>query len=208
MKIRAVCAVMLGLVPVLGLETGCTAAVGSNSDLVGGNQAASCEVPTGPYGVSEGTTWQDWTVTDCAGNPTSLYNNSYCSAEATVYIRMQGWCGNCQAEAPTLMEELIAPYEARGIRFIQVIQEDEDYNPVDGEFCSHWADVNGLGNHVFMDPDRHTSRLVLTPGVPYTQGALPIIKVVDADGVIRADLSGDPEHWVHVKAALDEILGN
>ena len=57
-----------------------------------------------------------------------------------------------------------------------------------------------------MDPERNTSRLVLTPGVPYTQGALPIIKVIDRDGVIRADLSGDPEGWVHVQAAIDEIL--
>lgn len=186
-------------------STGCVAGGGSSGPLVEGNQEAVCGVPEGT-GIAEGTVWGNWEVTDCDGNPTSLYNNAFCSAEATVYIRMQGWCGNCQREAPTLMDDLIAPNEARGVRFLQVIQENEAYEPVDGEFCSYWANQNNLGGHVYMDPARNTSRLVLTPGVPYTQGALPIIKVIDRDGVIRADLSGDPEGWVHVQAAIDEIL--
>ncbi len=63
---------------------------------------------------------------------------------------MQGCYGNCRAEAAALTEELIGLCEGRAVRFIEVIQQNEDDNEVDRESCQYWADTNNLANHVYM----------------------------------------------------------
>jgi hypothetical protein len=177
-----------------------------------GDPVATCEVPDGPWGVSPGRLQQPWTVSDCDGNAYSLYNEDFCRARATVVVLSAGWCGVCRDEAPSMFEELVAPYKARGVRVMQVLQQDERYRPAGADFCRTWASEYGTEGMTFVDPERTTSTYTYRPGLDEdppssNSNSLPVVHVYDATGTIRNVLEGGTDNWSAVTEALDVILG-
>lgn len=196
--------------PSRGDESGAGSGGGAFS-LSSGDPVATCEVPNGPWGVSPGRLQQAWTVTDCDGNAYSLYNDDFCRARATVVVLSAGWCGVCRGEAPSMFDELVEPYRTRGVRIMQVLQQDDRYRPAGEDFCRKWASDYGVEGMTFVDPERAISTYSYRPGVDEdppssTTNSLPVVHVYDAAGTIREVIEGDTDNWSRVTDALDAIL--
>lgn len=176
------------------------------------NTDATCQIPTGPWGQSPGHLQQPWTIKDCDGNPYALYNDDFCEAKATVVILSAGWCGVCRAEAPSMRADFLEPYADRGVRILQVLQEDNGYDPASGDFCHAWAEQYGLQGYTFMDPQRKISMYSYRQGIDEEPSgsstlALPVVQIYDATGTLVAMHQGaDPGSWTRARATLDELL--
>ena len=175
------------------------------------NTDATCSIPTGPWGQSPGHQLQGWTISDCDGNPYTLHNNDFCTAEITVLIQSEGWCGVCQQDAVDVYEALIGPYSERGVRFMEVLSVDDHYAPIASEFCHTWASRYGIEGFTFMDPERKLSTYSYRPGIDEEPSgsntlALPIVKILDNTGTLVEMFQGGDTAWSRTVAKLDEML--
>lgn len=175
------------------------------------NPSASCSVPTGPWGFSEGTMQQPWRVTDCALRPYDLYNNDYCEAAFTVVVHSEPWCGECIADAPTMRSNLIDRYASRGVRVLEVLQEDERGLPIDASTCNAWASAYESEGFVFMDPESEISTYSYRPGIDEEPSGsrsegLPVVNIYDETGTLVYHHEGSTNDWYDITGALDELL--
>lgn len=175
------------------------------------NPTASCAVPSGPWGQSAGHLLQGWTINDCDGRPYTLHNDDFCTASATVLIQSEGWCGVCMEDAEDVYETLIEPYGNLGVRFMEVLSVDDQYEEIQGEFCHEWASRYGIEGFTFMDPESKLSSYSYRVGIDETPTgsttlSLPVVRILDNTGNIVAMIQGGDTAWSRVRAQLDTLL--
>lgn len=168
-----------------------------DDDVVGG----TCEalVPQDGFGALVGDYVREFTLPRCDGasTPFSFYGDSYCSEGAdgaafetkvTFLAMAAGWCGPCRAETQAIRDVLYDEFADRGVRFIQVVIEDSDFNPADMDYCENgWlGDFGDVPQITLVDTPRVNFRQNI---LPPPQG-LPFSIIVGQDGEIVAAKSG------------------
>ena len=160
--------------------------------------APMCMGPVGNFGRTANFNLAPPTSTACSnGQPFSVYAADFCAATATVVVYSAGWCGPCQQEAPIVEREITAPYRARGVRVLTVINENPDRSPATTNFCNQWRTRYGLTSTMLIDPTNSWPRSMQI-------SAFPTIAVFDRTGRIRMVQSAPS--LATVRATLDAIL--
>jgi hypothetical protein len=147
---------------------------------------------------------------DCNGGAHTFYGDDYCDANVqyTVISIAAGWCHPCQQESDLLMENVVHAYGPHGVRVVQLLVQDPNYNQPDAAFCNTWVTTHGLtvtgavgeGNLELLDPAQVTNAY-------FPDGALPSTLVVDSHGVIRFHEDGASESLASLTTELDSLLG-
>jgi len=131
----------------------------------------------------------DFTLNDLAGTPVTL---SKLRGKPVLLDFWASWCGPCRMELPHV-QELHTEYADKGLQILAVsvdatveeakkaVEEDKLTFPV------LWADPSGAEVQKISEA--------------YGVSAIPRLLLIDADGVVRADLTG-----YHEKAQLVEAL--
>lgn len=166
-----------------------------------GDDPGACSPPAEPYGTSMGRNFRPFTLNRCDGTPYQFYGEAegYCDARFSVLLMSAGWCAPCVREAEVLEEQLVQAYAGDGVRVIQVLIQDENYEAPSNEFCQAWVDRNGLTNPVLNDPTQITQ-------VYFPAGSLPATLVVDSNGVIVHREYGASTGLSTIRAALDSLI--
>jgi hypothetical protein len=161
----------------------------------------SCDYPQpGPiYGTDIFRPFRPFELEQCDGTPYNFYNQEFCDSTLTVISIAAGWCGPCIYESMNLTEQVTEMYRAQGVRVIQVLVQDEDYNEASGAYCQAWVDRFELTNVELVDPTGATQ--IYFPG-----GSLPSTIIVDREGIIRFREQGASKGLVSLRAKLDELL--
>jgi hypothetical protein len=165
--------------------------------------ADTCNGPGEPYGTSMGRNFRPFTLNRCDGTSFSFYGSEggYCESTFTVLTMAAGWCGPCIVESQQLEAEIVDGYADRGVRVVQVLIQDENYEAPSAEFCQGWVDRFGLSNPVVMDPTQITQ-------IYFPAGSLPATLIVDREGVIRHREYGTSTGLRTITAALDALLAS
>ncbi|RMH39116.1 MAG: hypothetical protein D6689_17495 [Deltaproteobacteria bacterium] len=144
--------------------------------------------PTGDYGGEVGQYLPDFdaSITDCDGNPVSLYD-IVSQAELTLVSIGAGWCEPCITESQTLDADVFRAFCARGLRVVQVLFEDAQSRPATKLFCSEWKQRFALSFPVTVDP-LFTTRALFDS----IQAQTPLNLLVDATGKIVFKETGTP----------------
>lgn len=170
-------------------------------------------VPQDGFGALVGDYIRDFSLPQCDGasTPFSFYGDTFCAEgvdgpvqpnKITFLAMAAGWCGPCRAETQAIRDILYDEFSERGVRFVQVVIEDTDFNAADMDYCENgW-----LGD--FGDVPQIT--LVDTPRVNFRQNVLPppqglpFSVIVGRDGEILEAKSGFSEQGLRedLEAAL------
>jgi hypothetical protein len=170
-------------------------------------QGPVCEPPSGGFGTREGSNFAPFAgVTYCDGASFDFYGESdgFCDAELTVLIRSAEWCGPCQLEAREIGRGALDEYANAGVRFITVMDQNQDFNAPTRSTCENWERTFGLDdaaiNHrMLMDPGQEVS-VYFPPG----QSGYPGNVIVDSEGrIIRRILGVDLDG---LKQVIDSLL--
>lgn len=161
--------------------------------------SAACEVPTSGFGSRVGTHAPPLTLTDCAGQPYDLYGPDFCTAALTVVDFEAGWCTASGLVTDRLTSQVIEPYAARGVRVIQVLQQNEAFAAPDTTFCHQWITRHALfGSVELIDPTGFSQ--ILTPA-----SSFPTYVVLDRTGTIRARGTGIEAYTAAGASDLGEL---
>jgi hypothetical protein len=171
-----------------------------------GGGASLCTIPAEPYGASLGRKLRPFELQRCDGSLYAFYNDAWCDpatgdgARFTAINIAAGWCGPCRMEASQIRSRILDPYGPQGVRFMQVLIQDNDYGPPDLAFCNDWVSDYGLEDAIeLIDPEQRTQ--------PYFPGgSLPSLIIVDADGVIQYRENGASQNLSSLTSALDRLL--
>jgi len=149
-------------------------------------------------------------LSDCNGGQHTFYGGDYCDSnvQLTVISIAAGWCHPCQMESDLLMENVVHAYGPHGVRVIQLLVQDPNYQMPNGAFCNQWVTTHGLsvtgavgvGNVELLDPAQVTNAY-------FPDGALPSTLVIDNHGVIRFHEDGASESLASLTNELDSLLG-
>jgi len=131
----------------------------------------------------------DFTVTDVEGKTLKL---SSLRGKPVLLDFCASWCGPCRMELPHV-QELYQEYHAKGL---EVIGLSSDATEAD---LTKWLKEEKVTfRAAWLDPSNSASRKI---SEAYNVTGIPRVLVIDAQGTIRADLTG-----YHEKSALAEAL--
>jgi hypothetical protein len=133
-----------------------------------GTPDASCP-PEGPFGRAPGDAAEDIALTDCAGDAVTL--RGLCGTPAVIGS-WYGWCPSCESHAALIRRLADAHPE---LAAAVVLNEDPLGAPMDGDFCSMYAETYPSAAAVWMDPDDRLE----------AYGTTDFVLVLSADGVIE-----------------------
>lgn len=198
---------------VFGLLAGCAEDSGDpnvgddDDDNDTGPSACELRVPSelagDRLGAISGRYIAPFTLQQCGepeGTTYDFYGDAFCDAKVTVVSMVAGWCGPCRAETTALVNGLAAEYQAKGVRFVQVLIDDNDYGAADLQFCdSEWLGTYDPPFAVLVD-----SPLVDVQSNVFNGVALPYSAVLNDEGQILAIELGFSE--ANFRATLDEAL--
>ncbi len=164
------------------------------------------------FGTLVGRSFADFTLNDCNGTPREFYGDGYCSASTrfTVISIAAGWCHPCQMESSQLTDAIVNVYGPRGVRVIQIVVQDANYQPPGGAFCNAWASMynltvspnaSGVGNYELMDPGQITNQY-------FPDNALPSTLIIDSQGIIRFHEDGASTGLASLTTELDALLSH
>jgi len=168
-----------------------------------------CEPPGRPYGTREGANFSPFdNVTYCDGAAFDFFSeeDGYCDASFTVIIRAAEWCRPCQLEAQEIGAGILDRFGPENVRFLTVLDQNQDFGPPDQEACESWESRYGL------DRDGVDHRMLLDPGqevsvyFPAGQDGYPGNVIIDSEGKIRKRIIGFSEELGALTSALDEFL--
>jgi thiol-disulfide isomerase/thioredoxin len=122
-------------------------------------------------------------------------------AAVTVVMFSSGWCGACRVLGPS-MAQIESEYEKKGVKFIEVLGQDDEYKPADQTFCEGWTSQYGLPHASLIDP----CGMVLTLMEGGTGGVigLPAVVMYDPRGKIVNRMQGVTAPAL--RSALDGLL--
>lgn len=164
-----------------------------------GGTGLSCDYPTTGYGSGYGAKLEPFTLPQCDGTPYSFLNEDYCESTLTVISIAAGWCMPCMRESEQLTANVVRPYADRGVRVLQVLVQDPDYNAPDEDFCNEWVDRYNLENIELRD----AANVV---GIYFPGGSLPSTLIVDNEGTIRFYEQGASDGLVTLTRRIDQLL--
>jgi len=131
---------------------GCEGSTESN----GGPAAISDRTtyPEGPYGSAEGSVVKNHEMINSDGEPYSLMANIFADESATLLLVSTGaeWCSACIEEQPVL-DAFYNEYKENGLRIVEVLFEDINFEPADVEIALNWKEANEVSYDVVADPD-------------------------------------------------------
>lgn len=164
----------------------------------------TCAYPPGPYGPTEGRTFESFELTNCAdGSLYEFYNQPYCDSLLTVVSIAAGWCGPCRIESAMLEEQINQVYGPRGVRVIQIVVQDDEYRAASVDYCRSWVSMYGLTNIELIDPFGMTQRY-------FPDNSLPSTLIIDhrpgREAEIRFRENGVSDGLISLRAKLDELL--
>ena len=110
--------------------------------------------PEGPYGSTEGSVVKNHEMTNSDGEPYSLMANIFSDESTTLLLVSTGaeWCSACIEEQP-ILDAFYNEYKADGLRIIEVIFEDINFEPADSENALNWKTSNNVSYDVVADPE-------------------------------------------------------
>ena len=144
--------------------------------------------PAAPYGDQVGDRIADFdgTITDCDGEPVSLYD-IVSQSELTLFNVGAGWCEPCVEESQTIDAEIFRAFCGRGLRVVEVLFQDADSRPATKLFCNQWRERFGLSFVVAVDPLFST-----TDYFESVTAQTPLNSLVDRTGEIVFKETGTP----------------
>ena len=130
---------------------------GSNdASSTGGNEVDvdRTTYPEGPYGSAEGSVIKNHEMINTDGAPYSLMDNIFSDEEASLVLLTTGaeWCTACIEEQP-ILEAFYNEYKNDGLRIVEVLFEDINFEPADSENAQNWKTANNVSYDVVADPD-------------------------------------------------------
>jgi len=180
-------------------DAGVTLDLGAIDVDAGAGLSCQANVPVEPFGTQVGRKLRPLTLGKCDGTPYSIYSDDFCSpTRFTVLGIAAGWCVPCQYES-AMLPALQAEYEPQGVRIIQVMFQDADYNAASNEYCQAWVDNYSLTNVELNDPTQLTQ-------VYFPMGALPATLIIDDTGTIVYREYGASSMLSSLRTKLDELL--
>ena len=110
--------------------------------------------PEGPYGSTEGSVVKNHEMTNSDGEPYSFMDNIFADESTTLLLVSTGaeWCSACIEEQPVL-DAFYNEYKENGLRIVEVIFEDINFEPADVEIALNWKEANEVSYDVVADPD-------------------------------------------------------
>jgi thiol-disulfide isomerase/thioredoxin len=110
--------------------------------------------PEGPYGSAEGSVVKNHEMINSDGEPYSLMANIFADESATLLLVSTGaeWCSACIEEQPVL-DAFYNEYKENGLRIVEVLFEDINFEPADVEIALNWKEANEVSYDVVADPD-------------------------------------------------------
>jgi peroxiredoxin len=115
----------------------------------GGWAIDSCRHDIDGTGTAVGEIANNFELEDQFGDTVRLHD--FCGKAILLTIGAE-WCVPCQMKAAKL-EALYQQYEPEGFIAIDVLFEDQDYEPATSETAERWVDAYGLTVPVLIDPD-------------------------------------------------------
>jgi hypothetical protein len=164
-----------------------------------------CEQPPLPNQcVNEGCDFAPFTLPSCSreGGEVQFYDQTFCSAQATLLVIVAGWSMPCQMQAPQIERQITqgGAYQDR-VRVINVIAQNPDYSQASGSFCRSWQDRYRLTSTMVIDPAGVTQRY-------FPDMAVPAHLIIDRHGRIRYRAFGADAGLTELRAALDNVLAH
>jgi thiol-disulfide isomerase/thioredoxin len=110
--------------------------------------------PEGPYGSAEGSVVKNHEMTNSDGEPYSFMANIFSDESTTLLLVSTGaeWCSACIEEQPVL-DAFYNEYKENGLRIVEVIFEDINFEPADVDIALNWKEANEVSYDVVADPD-------------------------------------------------------
>ena len=116
--------------------------------------------PSGPYGKKKGSviadlSWMGYAHGVSDAEPRRIYLHEYFSgndpdAKIIQIAYGAGWCPACIDEASQL-PSIEPAYEAKGVRFLDVLFEDDNSNRATTAYAKTWAEMFNLDSAVLAD---------------------------------------------------------
>lgn len=110
--------------------------------------------PQGPYGSAEGSVVKNHEMTNSDGEPYSLMNNIFADESVSLLLISTGaeWCSACIEEQP-ILNAFYNEYKDNGLRIVEVLFEDINFEPADVEIALNWKEANEVSYDVVADPE-------------------------------------------------------
>jgi thiol-disulfide isomerase/thioredoxin len=110
--------------------------------------------PDGPYGSTEGSVVKNHEMTNSDGEPYSFMVNIFADESTTLLLVSTGaeWCSACIEEQP-ILDAFYNEYKADGLRIVEVLFEDINFEPADAAIALNWKEANEVSYDVVADPD-------------------------------------------------------
>ena len=128
---------------------------GETSNNAGGDVVVDRSTyPEGPYGSNEGSVIKNHEMIDTDGEAYSLMANIFSDEEASLVLMTTGaeWCTACIEEQP-ILEAFYNEYKNDGLRIVEVLFEDINFEPADSENAQNWKTANSVSYDVVADPE-------------------------------------------------------
>lgn len=159
---------------------------------------APATYPPGPYGSAVCRRFQPFRLDVCDGTTWDFAGDDFFSSNATVLLFDAAWSVPSQSQTRQI-ETALGPYQARGVRVVQVLVQGADRAAITPSSCAAWRSRYGLTIPVLMDPSQ-------TLAAYYPSQAFPAALIVDRNGVIRYRAYGADSGLSSVRAALDVVF--
>ncbi|MDP2304783.1 MAG: TlpA disulfide reductase family protein [Pseudomonadota bacterium] len=147
-------------------------------------------------GLGVGEVAPDFRLADQHGAEVSLWQFHGCTV---VLDFSTGWCGPCQdlaEEAQSIADE----YRDQDVRYVTVMPQNVEGDVPDQDFLVEWGEDFGLFEPILLDDEGYTYELV----VPGSDRGFPAVLVIDAEGVVAADISEISD--TTIRAAIEDEL--
>jgi hypothetical protein len=194
-------------------DTGVTVPVDTGTAATCGNHIPNPSAGDPDYGTLVGRSFREFSsaLSDCNGGSHTFYDSDFCDSTTTytVVSIAAGWCHPCQMESAILTDNVVSVYGPHGVRVIQLLVQDPNYQQPNAAFCNQWVSTYGLsvvpdgagfGNYELLDPAQVSN-------VYFPDGALPSTLIIDNHGVIRFHENGASESLASLTSELDRLLG-
>lgn len=167
--------------------------------------AAPGTYPAGPYGSRVGSLFEPFALNACnRRDPDTVWRfdgADFFTSNVTVVLIVAGWSVPDQMLTRQVETEIVQRYAGRGVRVVQVLEQDSNRQPVGASFCNTWVSRYALSIPVLMDP-------MNTLGAYYPNGAFPGILLVDRSARLRAREYGVNGGLTSIRALIDDVLAN
>lgn len=162
-----------------------------------------------PYGATVGARMQpvatvaqgnDFELATCDGTGFAFPDQATCDAKLTVLSIAAGWCGPCILESQNLEEQINQMYDPSDVRVLQIIIQDEGFNPPPAGYCQNWVNRFNLTNTQLVDPAQLLQAF-------FPDNSLPSTIIIDNNGLILSRENGVSDATLSsLRNKLNELL--